>query len=260
MALRNKNYRENRIEVSSHREEPPVSTPPAVTAAELPPIAADIKPPEPIEEKSPAEKAGESALRQRLKEMENAEAITRQPPQRPPPQQEPPPQLQEPQQPTLEQAIAGFAPRFQEMCRADPRLLTDPERISQVQYCHHVAVREVGEEGTPAYFDRMEQMLGFTREPSRSPSNGHAGPRRSEPPPPRRTSTSVSVPPTREAPSMATGRATTSMPPLTREEREIAWVSRPRENMTQEQAERLYQHNKREYQRAKTAGEIQDGR
>lgn len=95
MALRNKNYRENRIEVSSHREEPPVSTPPAVTAAELPPIAADIKPPEPIEEKSPAEKAGESALRQRLKEMENAEAITRQPPQRPPPQQEPPPQLQD---------------------------------------------------------------------------------------------------------------------------------------------------------------------
>src|SRR5215475_14326802 len=72
--------------------EPPVQSPPEVTAAELPP-AVEPKPPEPIETQSPADAAASSAIRDRLREMERAEQFrqgqaTQQ--QRPePPQQQP---------------------------------------------------------------------------------------------------------------------------------------------------------------------------
>src|SRR5262245_13507981 len=52
--------------------EPPVQSPPAVTAAELPP-AVEPKPIEQIETQSPAEAAGAAAIKARLAEMERAE-------------------------------------------------------------------------------------------------------------------------------------------------------------------------------------------
>src|SRR5215813_4125697 len=107
-------------------------------AAEPPP-AVETKPVEPMVESSPAEEAAQNALRQRLKEMENAEALQRQQ-QQPQPQHAEEPQAQ--QEPTLEQVIANLPPRVQRWYRAHPEFLTDPEKAAQIQYCHHVARRE----------------------------------------------------------------------------------------------------------------------
>src|SRR5262249_1325949 len=136
-------------------DEPSILSPPQGGEAKLPEAVADTTPPEPLEAKSPADEAAESELRKRLSEMERAESLQRQ--QRPQPE----PQAEEPREPTLEEAIAALHPRVQAWCRKDPELLTNPEKIAKATYCHHVAAREVGEEGTPAYYDRMEQMLGF---------------------------------------------------------------------------------------------------
>jgi hypothetical protein len=219
---------------------PPVSTPPEVTAAELPPVAADTKPPEmPKVESSPADEAGKAALKQRLAEMERAEAITREAVQQLPQfATEPPPQ---PQEPTFEQQIAHLPERIQRWCRSDPRFLTDPEKISQVQYCHWVARREIGEEFTDPYYDRMEFMLGLKQE-ARPSGNGSAAPApapRASPPPRQRMSVPVSAPPTRESPSMATGRAPSHRAPLTADELYIAQQSGQTPEQYQIQKDRL---------------------
>jgi len=220
--------------------------PPPVTGAKMPEPAADTKPPELPETKSPADQAAESALRQRLKEMENAEALQR---QQPPQFAEEPQEPQQPQDP-----LALLPPRVQRWYREHPELATDPERAAQVQYCHHVARREVGEEFTDPYFDRMEAML------FRPATNGHAESRPSpapsaaprEPmraPPQQRMSVPVSAPPTREVPSMSTGRSPRYRAPLTRDELEIAAACG--------QSPEQYQAQKEKMLRMKTAGEIQ---
>src|SRR5262245_6172236 len=91
MASLRKRYRPN-LESPIARNEPPVSVPPAVTAAELPP-AVEPKPIEQIETQSPADAAGTAAIKARLAEMERAEGLVQgaaQHQQRPPPQQQPP--------------------------------------------------------------------------------------------------------------------------------------------------------------------------
>src|SRR5262245_5319601 len=88
------------------RDEPPVSSPPEVTAAELPPLAADAgKPPEMPASEAPVEVAARNALKARLAEMQNAETITREAMQ-----QQQPPQAAEPpqQQPEIPAAVAKF--------------------------------------------------------------------------------------------------------------------------------------------------------
>src|SRR5262245_17146453 len=236
------------------KDEPPVTTMPQHTSAKLPEPAVDAKPPEPITKESPADVAARSALRDRLREMEQAETIVREVTTAQ--QQEP----QQPQQLTLEQQIAHLPERIQQWCKADPRLATDPERIAQAQYCHHVARREVGEEFTDKYYDRMEQMLGLREQPRPQPnSNGQAqhkpienkppapAPRASAPPP--RQSVPMSAPPTRDVPSMTTGRAHSHRAPLTADELQIAASSGQTPEEYQQQKERL--------QRLKQAGAIQ---
>jgi hypothetical protein len=264
MASLHRKY-QDRIEVGPRQEAPPVASPPAVTAAELPEPAADAgKPPPTVETESPAEKAGKDALRQRLQEMERAETLTRQaqqPPQHAEPQE---PQQQEP--PSLEDYIAHLPPRVQGWYRKHPELATNPERAAQVQYCHHVARREVGSEFDDPYYDRMESMLGLRQQPpvgaeGRPQSNGNgqtqhrpaAPPPRNEAPPPRRAmSAPVSAPPTREVPSMSTGRAPRHRAPLTADELHIAQQC----GQTPEQ----YQEQKEKMLHLKQIGAIQDGR
>src|SRR5947209_2061261 len=79
-----------------YAEETPVTTAP--TEARLPDPVADPKPPEmPATKESPADAAAKSAMRERLREMENAETLTRQAQQQPqavePPQQQQPPAM-----------------------------------------------------------------------------------------------------------------------------------------------------------------------
>src|SRR5262245_56340323 len=68
------------------------------------------------------------------------------------------PRMAEPQQPVdlIEQAIATALERVKRWYRANPQFLVDPEKAAQLNYCHFVACREVGEEGTDAYYQRME--------------------------------------------------------------------------------------------------------
>src|SRR5262245_3254004 len=102
MASMRRKY-QSRVEDSA----PVASTP--VQAAEPPPVAADAKPPEPINTESPADVAAKHALRDRLREMEQAETIVREATTAQQPQQ--------PQQPTLEEAIAHLPERIQRWCK-----------------------------------------------------------------------------------------------------------------------------------------------
>jgi hypothetical protein len=242
-SLRKQYQNRNRIEASPAKDDAPVSAPPEVTAAELPPVVENPKPVEPMVESSPAEEAGKTALRQRLQEMERAETITRQAAQRPQPQPaaEPPP-------PTLEQMIEHLPPRVQGWYRRDPELATNPEKAAQVQYCHHVAARETGEQFTDPYFDRMEQMLGLAPRP---PAQPQPRPQPQQQPRTRTSSAPVSAPPTRDVPSMVTGRPTGGPMKLTDEEINLA--------RTIGLSPERYAEEKRKMLQMKAAG-TQDGR
>src|SRR5262249_13633701 len=128
----------------------PVTAPPT-SAAKLPDAVADSKPPEmPETTESPADVAAKDAiaLHLRLKEMERADE------RNPAPQTQQPPNAAEPQAPpqqqapTLEDVIAHLPERAKRLYRAHPEFATDPEKAAQIQYCHHVAAREVGEQFT----------------------------------------------------------------------------------------------------------------
>jgi len=214
-------------------ESPDKSAPTAATpqlAAEPPPVAEDKPPTEPlkVDEPGPVEDASKKALKQRLAEMQAAQKMVQQA------TQQQPQQATEPQAPRLEQAIAHLPERIKRWYVAHPQFLTDPEKAAQVQYCHWVARRETGEEFTDSYCDRMEHLLGLKREPS---SNGQTRteplpspvpreasvPRASAPPPVRRqASAPVSAPPTRDVPSMTSGRPASEPTRLTREQQELA--------------------------------------
>jgi hypothetical protein len=213
----------------------------------------------PAVENDPVREAERNSIKARLQEMEQAEALQREAISV---QQRLAAELpQQPQELTFEQQIAHLPERVQRWCRSDRRFLTDPEKISQVQYCHWIARREVGEEFTNPYYDRMDQMLGFApagngQTPGRpignkppvaaplaprnvAPARQHAGP-------------PVSAPPTREAPSMTTGRPRSIRMPLTADELYIAQQS----GQTPEQ----YQEQKEKMLRMKADGQLQDGR
>jgi hypothetical protein len=78
MASSRKRYAD-RIEVSPRQDEPPVTTAPT-DAAKLPEPAVDVKPPPEMPEtkESPADVAAKHALRERLREMEQADQLNRQ--------------------------------------------------------------------------------------------------------------------------------------------------------------------------------------
>ena len=255
MASIRKRYAE-RIEAGPRHDGPPVTAPPT-SAAKLPDPVADSKPPEMPATESPADVAAKDAiaLQLRLKEMERAEQLNRQPQQQPPPQAAEP-QQQQPQAPTLEDHIAHLPPRVQGWYRKHPELATDPERAAQVQYCHHVARRETGQEFTDPYFDRMESMLGLVPatngQTQHRPSPAPAAPPRYESPPVRqqRSAVPVSAPPTRDVPSMATGRLTGGPVRLTPQQFEAAKFSGI---SPEEYARQLQKMN-----RMKASGEIDD--
>src|SRR5262245_38332334 len=216
-------------------DEPPVMPPP-VTGAKMPEPAVDATPPELPEAKSAADQAADESLRKRLAEMERAESLQRE--QQQPHFAEEPQESQQPQDP-----LALLPPRVQRWYREHPELATDPERAAQVQYCHHVARRETGGEFTDPYFDRMEAMLfGATNGRAESrPSPAPSTPRQVEPPrqPAARMSAPVSAPPTREVPSMSTGRSPGYRAPLSKDELEIAAACGQTPEQYQAQKERM---------------------
>jgi len=228
---------------SPRQEEPPVTSPPAVTAAELPEPVADAKPPEQIEPQSPADAAASSAIQDRLAEMQRAEQLAQQPRQ----QQQPAPQ---PQQQEVPAAVAKFLAE-------NPRFMDPNDAVSQAEI--YTATLKANRDGLKwdddNFIPAIQRHLGI--------SNGHAErhkniiPNENNDPPPRpaapprqparpMSGPPVSAPPTRQAPSMSTGRAPNFRQPLNKEEVEVA------QSLGVSLDE--YQRNKERWQKMKAEG------
>jgi hypothetical protein len=203
---------------------PVTAPPPSETVAAPPPPAADapkqMEPLEPVTETKPdpVSEAAQSAIKQRLAEVERAQSYHR----------EAPPQEQfatepEPQQPTPEQIIehtlaqTNLPESMQNWLRQRPEYLFDLEKNSALQHFHWQASREA-EQFSDGYYAALESKLGL--------ANGGVPDEVPEPrkpaPQPQRQSVPVTAPVNREAPSMSTGRPRPSSVQLTGEERAFA--------------------------------------
>jgi hypothetical protein len=148
----------------------------------------------------------------------------------------------------FEQMIAHLPERVRDWYRVDPQFLD--ERAAQIQYAHHVVRRELGEEFTDPYYDRMEHALGLRHvapqpEPQPLPERQRAStPARQNGPP-------VSAPPTRDSYSMSTGRPQGGPTQLSGEERQLAKTlgltddqyRKGKERMLREKAGGFHQHD-----------------
>jgi hypothetical protein len=259
MASLRKKYAPQVETPSADNDAPIASTP--VQGAEPPPQAVETKPPQPptTEKQSPADEAAKDALRQRLAEMERAEMLVhQQQPQQAPQHLAAEPQLQPP---TTEQIIANarVPDRAKNWLRQHPEFITDPAKNNTLVALHDVAKRMSGEEFSDFYFQQLDNLLGFGQQPQqRQPQpngNGHApaAPARNGAQPvwqqQRPAGPAVSAPPSRESPSMTTGRATGHRAPLTEAEVEIARGS----GLSPEE----YQQQKEKMLRLKAAGAVQ---
>jgi hypothetical protein len=243
---------QDRIEVDPRQDAPPVSAPPR--AAELPEPAADAgKLPElPETTESPADVAAKNALRERLREMENAETLTRQAQQPPQHAEEPP---QEPQQPQMPAHIEKWL-------AANPRYADPTDQIAQTEL--YLATLKCTRDGKsweqPDFTDHIERHLGLRPQPQPNgngqvesrPTANYAPAPRNEVPPRRPMAAPVSAPPSREPASMATGRPPSRRAPLTAAELEAAQFS----GVSPER----YAQEKEKMEKLKMAGVIQDGR
>jgi hypothetical protein len=246
MSSLRKRYRTAGVE-SPDKDGPPVMTAPTQGAAP-PPAAETPKLVEAPEAKpAPAEEAAKSAIERRLEEMERAQALRAQQPTEL--------AVDEPSQPqpvTVEQIIAGsgLPDRAKDWLRQHPDYVTDPAKNAHVQKMHHVAEYQTGGETfTEKYFHRMEVLLGLRPE-ARQPA-----PQRGVQSAPARQQTysgpPLSAPPTREVPSMTSGRPVSVRRPLTPQEREAARFSGV--------SEAEYELQLRKMEALKAAGGIQSG-
>jgi hypothetical protein len=230
-----------------YSEEPSVTTAPT-GAAKLPEPVAEPQPLEvPETKESPADVAAKSALRERLREMENAETLNRQAQQQP--HAEPPPQPQH-QQPTM--------PAHIEKWLAEHPQYTDPnDRIAQAEI--GLATMKCTRDGLTwnddDFLPSIERHLGMRREqPPPRPQPQPQQPPRYEAPPrqPQRSSVPMSAPPTREVPSMTSGRPLGRRVPLTSEQLDAARFS----GISPEE----YERQLRKMEAMKAAGALDDRR
>jgi hypothetical protein len=233
--------------------EEPVTT--ATTGgAKLPDPVADPKPPEMQTTESPADAAAKDAiaLQLRLKEMEHAERLQKEAIQQPPPHAAEPPQPQQPAMPAhIERWLAEH-----------PEYTNPNDHVAQAEI--YTATLKCNRDGKswdqPDFLPTLERHLGLRREqPRPQPSNGNAAP--TPPPAPRyeapprqqqRSTVPMSAPPTREAPSMSTGRSPSHRVPLTAEQRDAARFSGI--------SEQEYERQLRKMEAMKQAGALDDRR
>src|SRR5262245_28635927 len=193
---------------------PAVAAVPQGPAEQLPPQSTEKPASEtnPVEQKpSPIEQAAQSALKQRLAEMENAAGLVRDA------QQQQSQFAAEPRQATPE-----VPPHVRKWIDENPRYLSDP--IAQAEL--NLALTKVVHAGKtwndPDFVETVERHLGLRQQaqpngngniPDRPPVTSHSQP--ITPPRPAATPRQqqpigppVSAPPIRDAPSMTTGRPT----------------------------------------------------
>jgi hypothetical protein len=220
MASLRKKYADH-VEVGAPRQdEPPVSVPPAGATKPPDEPAVDVKlPPEiPEAKESPADAAAKHTLRERLREMETAETLNRQAQQQPQYAAEPQQQPQQPQQPAVPAHVEKWL-------AAHPQYLDPNDHVAQAEI--HLATVKCMRDGKTwddaDFLPTIERHLGL-RQQLQPQSNGNRvqqpapAPR---PVPVRQHSAPVSAPPTREAPSMTTGRMPSAPVRLTAEQKEL---------------------------------------
>jgi hypothetical protein len=244
--------------VVESRDAPPVSTVP-IGAAKLPPKAAETetKPVE-IEQPDPVAAAEKQALKQRLAEVENAEALTRAA------VSQSPPRAAEPQQLVVPEAVERWLAEH-------PQYTNPNDAVAQAEI--HLANMKTIRDGKtwdhPDFIPTIERHLGIAPTPDHGrgqAGNGQSGPVQIERPSPAPTSPryeapaprqrtysgpTVSAPPTRASPSMTTGRPVGRRVPLTDAQREMAKYSGVSEEEYAKQLEKM--------ERLKREGAIQDG-
>src|SRR5215831_2147790 len=235
MASLRKKY--STFEAGPRQDEPPVTSPPAAE----PPPAVETKPPEPLATQSPADAASSSAIKDRLEEMVRAEGLQHQRQQQPPP---PPPQQQE-----VPAAVAKFLAE-------NPRFMDPNDAVSQAEI--YTATLKANRDGLKwdddNFIPAIQRHLGISnghaeRHKNIIPNENNDPPRPAAPPrqPARPMSgPPVSAPPTRQAPSMSTGRAPNFRQPLNKEEVEVA------QSLGVSLDE--YQRNKERWQKMKAEG------
>jgi len=238
-------------------EAPPVTAPPT-SAAKLPDPVADAKPPEMPATESPADVAAKEAiaLQLRLREMERAEQLNRQP-------QQPPPQASELQQPQPQGP--AMPPAVQKWLAEHPEYCDASDQVAQAEI--YTATLKCNRDGKsweqPDFIPTLERHLGIAprtngqaqqHRPIERPSPAPAAAPRSEAPPPRqyRSTTPVSAPPSRDVPSFRTGRPQGGPVQLTKEQFEAARFS----GISPEE----YARQLVKMERMKASGEIDDGR
>jgi hypothetical protein len=258
---------------SPDRDEPPIASIPAAAVAESPPPAASDVPKEnipspdsndkmpsndgaanasPMLESDPVREAEQNAIKARLREMETAEHLQHEAAS----QRQQRSAIEELQrQPgTAEQIIqsSGLPESAKAWLRQHPEYVTDPVKNAHVQKMHVVAEYQAGEAFSPAYYARMDALLGFKRE------NGNGAQQPSAPTAPRNVAPArrpmaapVLAPPTREVPSMTTGRAPRPTQ-LTAAQREAARFS----GISEEE----YARQEEKRRRMQEAGQLDDRR
>jgi hypothetical protein len=247
MASMRKKY----IEAGPRQDGPPVTTAPT-GAAKLPDPVVDPKPPEmPETTESPADAAAKSALRERLREMENAETLTRQA-QQPPPHAAEPPQQQQPQPPAMPAHIEKWLAEH-------PEYMNPNDHVAQAEI--YTATLKCNRDGKswdqPDFIPTLERHLGLRQQqprPQPQPQQPQPQPRYEAPPArqQQRSNVPMSAPPTREAPSMSTGRSPSHRVPLTAEQRDAARFSGI--------SEQEYERQLRRMEAMKAAGALDDRR
>jgi hypothetical protein len=118
----------------------------------------------------------------------------------------------------LEEAVAPLPnEESKTWFRLHPEYIFDEEERAKANHFFHVAQRETGEVYTPKFFASFETHLGMRKPP---PQRQAFEPRQAASPP-RGPAVNYSAPPSRESPSMSTGRAPASLK-LTPEELDLA--------------------------------------
>jgi hypothetical protein len=205
--------------------------------------------------------AAEALEKERQVRAQIAANMVRQPPaSAEPSSSEPRPEPQQ-QQPTIEQIIAGAAvpDAAKNWLRQHPDYVSDPVKNAKLIKMHNVAEYQAGSEFTPAYFERMEILLGLRQE--RPPPQANSGNGTQRPAPAvQRQSAPISAPPSRKVPSMS-GQYSPSQRDivLSKEQQEIVEsLHNSRPDLTRAQAEELYKYHLRRYQKMQQDGEITD--
>jgi hypothetical protein len=236
----------------SNKSAPVVASTP-VQAAELPPAAEPQKPLEEIKKPSAADEAAANAIKQRLREMDEAEKLQSEAVQH---------HQRLAAEPQREQQTAQAIPaHVQDWLNRHPEYLNDAVAQAELNVATMKCVRDGLNWNDNDFIPTIERHLGWQQQPpaptktapTHAPVSAPAEPPRDSAPvrQQQRPGPPVSAPPTRDVPSLASGRPTTRRVPLTETELQIAKNS----GISPEE----YQLQKEKMRAMQAAGVIQNG-